>query len=521
MTRRRTRAGAFASLAAIALATLLPADAAADDRPYLAFGPVRKGRPALTRQLRQAVCATAECVPWGAVAEGRSFRVARARAAGIAGVLVGSVERSGGRPVLTLLLFVDGRRPAARWRLALTRQGIAAGRDVRDLVAALGRRLGGAAAPEVTLPSSRAPTNGEAPAVAGADAPPDGARTADRSVTGSDARRAVAPAPPPPLPAAPASPPPATSPPSVASPPAPAPSAPMAVPSPPRLVDPTETGDDAPEPAVMRLPAMTFSGSGPSGPAMAARSVPEVGRAVPTHPPWLAVEAGAVFARSSLSFQGATASPGPLRGHDVPGLVAPRVGLELQPGAWFTAGALSGISLQGRLAMAVGARTDVTARSHETSMSWASAGLAWRSAPPLGPRTSICAAVSWERREVAVKPPVPGLADRRLSGGKVGLGVSLPLGRAALFARAGYVAWLDAPDLIAGRTPFFPGGKAWGLDADAGLAVRVAGAWSVQIGAEYASTWYRFARDPEGVYLARAARDELWSAQTSIRFELE
>jgi hypothetical protein len=521
----RTRAGALAVVAAFALAAL-PGDAAADARPYLAFGPLRKGRPALMRQLRQAVCAAAECVPWGAVAEGRSFHVARARAAGIAGVLVGSVERSGGRPLLTLLLFVDDRRPAATWRLALTRQGLASGRDVRELVAALERRLLGAAAPEVTVPPARAPTSAARGAAPAADSAPEGARIADRSLAGADDGRAgaaAAPASPPsatfaPVPSPSPSPSPSRSP---SSPSSPSPPAPMPVPAPPRLVDPSDTGDARREPAVMRLPAVTFSGSGPAGPGAAARSAPEEPRPVVTDAPWLAVEAGVVFARSALTFQGATASPGPLRGHEIPALVAPRLGVELQPGAWFTAGALAGFSLQGRLAMAVGAQTDVTERSHETSVSWASAGLAWRSAPPLGPRTSVSAAVSWERREVTVDPPVAGLADRRLSGGKVALGVTLPLGRASLFARAGYVAWLDAPDLIAGRTPFFPGGRAWGLDADAGLALRVTGGWSIQIGAEYASTWYRFARDPEGVYSARAARDEVLSAQTSIRLDLD
>lgn len=505
-----SRAGASASLAAVALAMLLPAVAAAEGRPCLAFGPLRKGRPALVRQLRQAVCATAECVPWGTVADGRSFHVARARAAGIAGILVGSVEPSGGRATLTLLLFVDGRRPSARWRLPLSRQGLASPRDVRDLVASLGRHLG------------TAPREPPAPAPSAADDVPRAASPAAPAIDRTAAAPSPASAEPRPSPAEPPPAGPALAPPVPAA--APIAALPLPVPSPPRLVEPSDAdaGEDEPERSVMRLPAMTFSGADrDTARTTASRAAPDAGGDLPI-PPWLAVEAGVVLARSDLTFQGAAASPGPLRGHDVPVLAAPRLGLELQPGAWFTDGALSGVSLQGRFAMAVGTRTEVAGTSHATSMSWLSAGVAWRSAPPLGPRTSVSAAASWERREVTESPPVPGLADRRLSGAKGYLGVSQPLGRlTSVFAGVGYVAWLEAPDLIAGRTPFFPSGTAWGLEADAGVAVRVARAWWIRIGAEYASTRYRFARDPDGIYLARAARDQLLAGHASIRFELE
>jgi hypothetical protein len=239
----------------------------------------------------------------------------------------------------------------------------------------------------------------------------------------------------------------------------------------------------------------------------------------PAASPWLAVELGVVGGTRELSFQGAEATPGPLRGHRVPLLLAPAGRLELQPGAWLTDGALAGLSVQGSYARAVGLETDVLGVGHPTRMSWLSAGLAWRSAPP-GRRRSWSFGASWERREVTVTPAVIGLPDRRLSGAKVSAGLTQPLGRTTLSLTVGYVHWLEAPDLVAGRNPFFPGGSAWGVEAEAGVGVRVSGPWSLRASVEYGLTRYGLERDPAGFYAARSAVDSELRSRLALRFEL-
>jgi hypothetical protein len=421
--------------AALLLAIVAGAAPAAAQDALVAMGPVTDARPALVRQLRQAICARVACVPWGIVSEGGRLDLARARAAGVNGTLLGVVSGPD-RRVLDLSLFAGQPRPLARWRYRLDAGG--------------------------TLPAGAVP------------------RLAD------DLVRHLGPVAPRPPPAA-----------------GPAPE--------PRGSAPASSPEPRPLTAAARLePA-------PSGDAL---PTPEAAGPPPSPVPWFGLEAGALVVRRALSFPGAAPGPGPLRGHRVPAAVAPELRLELQPAAPWTEGALAGLSLQGRYAAAVGAVTAADGDARPTRMTWLSAGVAWRSAPPAGGRTSLSVALSWERREVTVVPAVPGLADRRLAGPKASAGLAVPAGPVSLFFRAGHVRWLEAPDLIAGRARFFPGGAAWGLDAEAGLAIRPGGPWSLWLAAEYALTRYRLAPDPRGLYAARSARDDQLAGRLAVRIDL-
>jgi hypothetical protein len=421
--------------AALLLAVVAGAAPARAQDPLVAMGPITGARPALVRQLRQALCARVACVPWGIVSEDGRLDLARARAAGVDATLLGSVSGAD-RRVLDLSLFAGEPRPIARWRSRLEAGGTLPAPAVARLTDDLVRRVGRVAprAPAAALPAPE--PRGPAPAF-----PPE---------------------PRPPTPAA--------------------------------RIEPAPDGD-AP-------PAAEAAGP-PASPV-----------------PWLGLEAGALLVRRSLSFPGAAPGPGPLRGHDVPGAAAPELRIELQPAAPWTEGALAGLSLQGRYAAAVGAVTAADGAARPTRMTWLSAGVAWRSAPPAGARTSLSAALSWERREVTVTPAIPGLADRRLAGPKVSAGLAVPTGPVSLFLRAGHVRWLEAPDLIAGRVRFFPGGAAWGLDAEAGLAIRPGGPWSLWLAGECAWTRYRLAPDPRGLYAARSARDDQFAGRLAVRLDL-
>lgn len=477
MHRRRGRGARIAFAVAIA-ALLAPASGSAATA-LLAVGPVDDARPALVRQLRQAICAAVECVPWGTVSNQHRLDPTRLRAAGVDGALVGAVAGPADRQLLRLSLLGPRGGPAARYRFALGPDGTLAARALEGLVEELERRLETLAErrrrAEASLapPRARAAVPAPSPEALPERSPPDTsalhARAPEASPREPEPFAATAPGPES-LPF--------TSPPPVPSPPARAPSPP-----------PAGEASGAPE--------TELSSS-----------------------PWLAVELGATVGRSELAFQGAAPSPAPLRGHRIPALVAPGVRVELQPAAPWSPGALAGLSLQASYVAAVGVRTDVRGVAHPTRLSWVSAGAAWRSAPPGGARRGWSAELSWERRDVVTSPAVAGLPDRRLSGAKASLGVAQPVGRAWLFVSAGYIRWLPAPDLVSGASPLLSSARAWGIDAEAGVGVRLGGPFSVRLSVEYAGTRYTLVRDPAGLHAAQSAREDQAASRVAVRAEL-
>jgi hypothetical protein len=157
---------------------------------------------------------------------------------------------------------------------------------------------------------------------------------------------------------------------------------------------------------------------------------------------------------------------------------------------------------------------------YDSTFSRLQAGIAWRIRPMSSSRFTLVPAVSYQHLEFTVDPPLAGFPDSDLSGVKVGLGLEIPLGaRFGLLLGGGYVMWTDAKDLVEGDVPFFPGGSAQALEAEAGLSVAL-GRWlSLRVLGEYSSTTYDLDPDPSGTYVATGATDTYLGGRAMLRAE--
>jgi hypothetical protein len=82
----------------------------------------------------------------------------------------------------------------------------------------------------------------------------------------------------------------------------------------------------------------------------------------------------------------------------------------------------------------------------------------------------------------------------------------------------GYVDWTTAQDLIKGSPdPFFPGGSASALEAEAGLSAPLGGPFSVRALVEYSRTSYTLKAG--GAYTASGATDAYLGFRLMARAE--
>lgn len=243
--------------------------------------------------------------------------------------------------------------------------------------------------------------------------------------------------------------------------------------------------------------------------------------------PLLAVEAGASFTQRKLSYQGSPAGSA-LLGYQIDAIVSPRLRLEVYPASRLTGGALGGIGLFGQYGMAVGLKTEGAGTApgkHTTSFTRLQGGVMWRIHPLPSSEFAVVPAASYHQLKFTVDPlngvAVAGLPNANLSGVKGGLDLEIPLGRAfTVLLGGGYVKWLTAKDLVKGSVPFFPGGSAYAIEAEAGLSVAISGPFSVRILGEYSSTSYTLDPDPSGTYQATGAKDRYMSGRAMLRWEL-
>jgi len=147
MTGRSWRVAVLVALAGLAL----PAAAT----PRFALSPFGQAGAAVQRQVREALCASLECVPWGEVATGGAKDLAKARKAGVAGLLVGGVIEREGKPWLALNLYAKAPEPVRSFLLPLGPRGLLATPDLARLQAQVGAALGAGAGP---APAPAAPS---------------------------------------------------------------------------------------------------------------------------------------------------------------------------------------------------------------------------------------------------------------------------------------------------------------------------------------------------------------------------
>lgn len=291
------------------------------------------------------------------------------------------------------------------------------------------------------------------------------------------------------------------------------PAPPVPLPPPPDSRPQADTWREAPAPAASAPPAYT-----PVPPPPAARE-PEAPPEEPVTAQWfVAAEAGGYFAKRDLTFSGSAA--GPLLEHHAPGMGGLAVRGELFPIA-FTKGAFRGLGLSVDYARSLSLKTeDSSGTKHPTTATRLGAALLWRSPGLSSLQIVLVPSVGYEFRQLIVSPIIAGLPNAQLAGLRGGLGLEVPLGsRFTLLAGAAYVHWLVARELIKGAPAFFPGGSAFGIDAEAGLAVRIWGPLSIRALGGYTFTSYSFKADRTGTYSASGATDTTLGGRGVLRFE--
>ena len=419
----------------------------------------------VSRQLVGTLCGPYECVSRPKVYTNGLPDFRRLRAEGVTAVLYGSVTEKGGRRSVRIALLRDSLDPDRTWTFALDGKGAIPRASLDELVRDLRVELGGApmqaprpaAAPPAAAAAVAAPA-----AIAATATPPTSAKLAEAQ---------------PPAPVAAAAPPPQ---------PAPAP---------------------AKEPPPRAAPASTPPPAKPS--------------AAEPHRLLGASELGVLVTGRELTYSGST-PPGTteLLGYSANAIACPRFRVELYPLTAFTSGVLSGAGIFGEYSLSVGLTTETAAEERDSQLRRLQAGIAWRIRPISASRFTIVPAVSYQRLEFTVDPPLAGFPDSDLSGVKLGLGLEVPLGgRFGLVVGGGYVMWTTAKDLVDGDVPFFPDGSAHALEAEAGLSVALVGPISLRVLGEYSSTTYDLDPDPSGTYAATGATDTYLGGRAMLRAE--
>lgn len=290
------------------------------------------------------------------------------------------------------------------------------------------------------------------------------------------------------------------------------PEPPLAVPAPPAAAPP-------PIPAEPPLPAL--AAAPPREPARSSASSP-AGR--PTRARERsgarllgAVEAGLSLGQRRLGYGGVPAGGGAPLGYQATLFASPRLHAELYPASLVTEGVLAGLGLFADYDFSVGLTTDDPAggASHPTSLTRLGVGALWRFHPVADSQAAIEALLSYQHLAFSVGgAPIPGLPKADLSGVKAGLDAEIPVGGAVtLLLGAGYVKWTTARDLVG--EGFFPGGRAYALEADAGVSVALGGALSLRALGGYCVT--RYSLGSGWPYQASSATDQLPSARATLR----
>jgi hypothetical protein len=513
----------------VAGAALLAWAGAAAAAPRLAVGPIGgAASPALVRQVGRALCGPSACLSYAKVSTRGEPDLGKARLWWVKGIVTGRVARQGARAVLTLTLLRPREDGALQWRVRVARSGLApAGAMERvavEVAEVLTANASSTVAPLATAPSPQ-PSAPSARSLAVASEPPVPAIEVGGSAPDTPAPSPALPRPspgegdPPPTSRTPSSYPTPT-PTSISTPSstaAPLTTAPSPQPSPPLrggggelLTSPTPR----PPPTVfVRRPIVPVPL--PPPPVLGARRGPRE--------PWFVLDLAAFAARRELRYAGAVAGPAPLRELTAPLVAGPDLRVELAPAAAFGGGgAAARAALVVRYARSVGLTTATdTGEQRPTDLTRLSLGASWRTAPVSAARVVVTPSLAYRSERLAVRPALPGLADQALAGIEARIGVEVrPAERLTVLAAAGYVHWTAAGGLLGDSEALFTAGSAFGLEAEAGLDVRVAGPVSLRLVGEYGTTRYALEPDPSGLRSASGARDTSLGGRLGLRIAL-
>jgi hypothetical protein len=233
---------------------------------------------------------------------------------------------------------------------------------------------------------------------------------------------------------------------------------------------------------------------------------------VPTRrAPRLAFEVGLAPNHRELSYGASGGGPVPLGVvSDQPAM--PRLRLEVRPVETLDAALYADFAFGSGIELTSGTRT------HQATTTRLEAGALWRL--PLWRTLTVVPALALQRETFEVGSsggvPLAAFADQRLLGLRGGAGLELWLEKTRFTVLAGLAGtwWQEAGEL-AGSPDFFPGGSAWGLSAEAGVAIDLWGPLSARVLGDYAVT--RWSLDPGPTYTSRSARQEIVGGRLMLR----
>jgi hypothetical protein len=306
---------------------------------------------------------------------------------------------------------------------------------------------------------------------------------------------------------------------------APPPTAP-ALPEPPARAAPAVPPAPARPPPAPEPPPIAPATPAAPAPDLTSAEAPVAERARGPRAPverrqWLAaVEVGAHFTHRKLSYEGAGST---LLGYQADLIASPGLHLEVFPASALTDGIFAGIGLFGDYCFSLGLKTEGAGaggatEKRDTSFTRLQGGLLWRIHPASSSQFALIPAVSYQQLKFTVDPPFTGLPNANLSGVKGALNLEIPLGGSfSVLLGGGYVKWLTAKDLVKGDLTFFPGGSAYAIEAEAGVAWGFYGPLSLRVLGEYSSTKYTLEAAPPGGFQATSAKDEYIGGRAMLR----
>jgi hypothetical protein len=232
---------------------------------------------------------------------------------------------------------------------------------------------------------------------------------------------------------------------------------------------------------------------------------------------------GIFLTSRNLTYQGVPAGPSPLVGYRAGLIAGPWAHVEVYPFAAAEAGLAAGLAPYLEVGASVGLSTSTSSAGGTTDLSaqllQLQAGVLWR--VPIGPsgRAAVVPGVAYQLLSFTFDPTYPGLPNSSLQGIRLSLGVDVPLGEiVGLQAQFAWVPWLSARELV-GSPAFFPGQGAYGLEAELGVSVAIAGPVSLRLSGTYAVTRYALEAAPASSMQASGAKDEYVGGRGTVKVE--
>lgn len=239
-------------------------------------------------------------------------------------------------------------------------------------------------------------------------------------------------------------------------------------------------------------------------------------------PKFLVIDAGAELLNRKLAYaQVATAN---LRQYDLSLFAQPAVGVEVYPLALVRDDLLAGLGVEASVAFAPWLQSRLTSVTDvfPTSTMRIDGGLRWSIAPIPTFALVITPYVGVRSQSFTVSPladgrRIDGLPNISVLGLRAGLGLEVPVvpGWLDLFGRFGIVPVFSGGELLSAA--FFPSGSAFGLEANAGLGVRLGAVVSVRASFEWATYGFTFKTQPTDAYVAAGATDTYLGGRLGVR----